>query len=55
MCGTLVVSLWLKSLMRNASNTHFLTLFLALTHLLDKINVCPTILWGFNFQSIDPS
>jgi len=41
-------------MMRNASNTHFLTLSLALTYLLDEMNVCPAILWGFNFQSVDP-
>jgi len=35
----------------NANNTHFSTLF---TLLLDEINVCLTVLDGFNFQSIDP-
>jgi len=39
-------------LMTNASNTHFLTPSLPLTCLLDEINICPTILWGFNFQSV---
>ena len=39
--------------MRNASNTNFSTLSLALTLLLDEINACPTTLCGFNFQSVD--
>jgi hypothetical protein len=38
---------------RNASNIHFSILSLVLTHLLDEINVCPTTLCMFNFQSVD--
>jgi len=41
--------LLLFSLMRNASNTHFSILSLALTGLLNEVNVCLTTLYGFNF------
>jgi len=41
--------------MRNDSNTHFSTLSLAVTLLLDEINACLTTLCGFNFQSVDPN
>ena len=37
------------SIMRNVSDVHYSTLSLTLTHFLDEINVCPTILRGFNF------
>ena len=37
---------------RNASNTLFWALSLAVTLLLGEINVCPTTLCGFHFQSI---
>jgi len=40
--------------MINANNTHFSTLSLALTLLLDEINVYPTTLCVLNFQSVDP-
>ena len=38
---------------RNASNTHSSTFSLALICLLDEINVCPTTLCRFNFESVD--
>jgi len=38
---------------KKTSNTHFLTLSLAFTFLLDEINICLTTLCGFNFQSVD--
>jgi len=35
-------------------STHFLTFSITLTSLLDKINVYPTTLYEFNFQSVVP-
>jgi len=40
--------------MTNARSTHFSTLSLTLTLLLDIINVYPTTLCEFNFLSEDP-
>jgi len=41
--------------LRNVSVTLFWTLSLTLTFSLDKINVCPTTLRGFYFQSLGPT